>query len=268
MAGSIIGDVAGGVVGGLFGSEGDRRAADQAFGAANAAQSFIRPQFQPLNSVFGNTLPSGRFAANQIGLDTQGRLFQAQKLFSNQLLGFNKGAFADRFFDAIDRLESRREAQGLANLESRLFNRSGVNTGTQRQIADFQADIEDARLDRVIKAELAADERSRGLLGDFLRANQGLRGFNQDIQNQQNLGFIGAQALTPQSTFNPGLANAGLFQAGNTQSFFDSLGSGIGGAVNAGVSGLLNPLSAGFGQPGGGFTNAGGLGLSARSLFG
>ena len=61
---------------------------------------------------------------------------------------------------------------------------------------------------------------------------------------------------------NPAAAQAGAFAAGNTQDFYDSLGSSVGGALSAGVSGFGG---AAFGSPGGGFINQGGLGFGSNA---
>lgn len=269
MAGSIIGDVAGSVVGGLFGAKGDRKASDQAFNAARQSQQIFRPQIPQAgnNNVFGNILPSGHFSANPLGQQVQADLIRKFRTFSGQFDDFNKGDFANRFFDSIDRLESRREAQGFADLESRLFNRRGVNTGTQRQVADFQRDIEDARLSRVINAELAGDIRSRGMFQDFINALGGLQGFGNNIQSQRNSAVQNASLMRPFAINNPAIGNAGLLQAGNTQSFFDSLGGGLANATNAGVStlfggGFSNPFSSG-----GGFFNPSAVNFSGANPF-
>lgn len=242
-------DIAGAAVGGLFGAFGDSKAADQ-FGSAAQLQ-YIAPQFQPTSNLFGRTTNAGGFTLNKFGRRYLNDLTKNQALTRKDFQSFNRGAFADRFFDAIDRLESRREAQAFSDLESRLFNQAGVSTGTQRQIADFQADIEDARLDRVIKSELAGAQMSDLLFDRFLKSLNPINDFNRTLANERAFGVDRAVALTPRPFIDQGALAAGAFQAGNTSDFFRTLGGYAGDVVASGLSSIRSPLLSPFGQPGG-----------------
>lgn len=251
MAGSVLGSVAGGITSGLFGSKGSSKAASQQAAAAQQALA-LTPQLRnfPVATALGTTGlrgAPGRFKLSGQGQGLLNNLNQSRDTLFRQFRDFSRPDFAQRFFDSIDALESRREAQAFNNFESRLFNQSGVNTGSGRQIADFQADIEDARQRRAIGAELTASGLQGDLFNRFLQAAQGLQNFQGSQLNQIGTTIQGEQSPLG---INQQVAQAGLLGAGNTRArgtmdFFNNLGTGIGGGVSAGVSRIFNPPTAG-----------------------
>jgi hypothetical protein len=258
MAGSVLGKIAGGVVGGLIGGKGDKKAARQMEQAALAAQARVEPFTRPpfsVQTVLGNTA-GNRFHLSQSGNEAINNLTAANRQLFQGIRGFDRGAFTDRFFDAIDRLESRREGQALNSFESRLFNRQGVNTGTQRQIADFMRDIEDARLRRSLQTELTAEGVFSNRLKDAFSGVDALRGLQGSQLAQFDRSFYGSRLTEPVVLpSNQGLLAAGGIRAQSTQDFFGNLGGAVGGAVGAGIPWALG---------GGGFGGGGGGGFTAN----
>lgn len=250
LFGDILGSVAGGVIGGF----GDKKASRQAeAGAGRAAPQIFFPQPFAVNTLFGDS-SSGSFNPSPLFKNRIAGLESAAKRSEDFLNSSSAAGFASRFFDAMNRLEARREEQGFQNLESRLFNQRGINTGTARQIADFRNDISDARLGRFITAERAGHGILNDQLNNLLNINTGLRGLQGSQLNQIGQGIFGSRSMLPIALGgNPAEANAGLFRAQSTQDFFGNLGATVGGGISAGVSGGFGRSSP-FGSPGGGFT--------------
>jgi len=90
----------------------------------------------------------------------------------------NQRGLSQEFFDQIDRLESRRDARQFNSLESKLFNSSGINTGTAANVADFRTQLEEGRQKRVFAATTAAQDYTTNMFKNFLALNQGRTEFN------------------------------------------------------------------------------------------
>jgi len=257
MAGSVIGDVVGSAVGGIFGSKGDERAAQQAQQAAERSQMIVNPQPFQGNSLFFNTNARGQASPNFRGNNLISQFGRLNSQAFNQAIKFNPRRFADRMFQAGNRVNDKRDGQAFSSLESKLFNRQGASTGTQRQIADFASDIEDRRSQRFFNAQSAAQQMRNTMLDQSFAASNQLTGFGDRLLENQHQSLQGARALAPFGIDNPAIAQAGQFRAQNTQDFFGNLGNTVGGAVDAGISF--------FGNRGGG---SGGVGNSpAQSSF-
>ena len=258
MAGSVIGSVAGNVASGIIGGIGNKKAERQFQSGANAAQQIFTPQPFRAGNRFGQVDNRGQFTFNPIGNKRLQQILQISNKRFNTSEQFhqNRDAFAEKLLRAADRVNDKRESQAFSSLESKLFNRAGASTGTQRQIADFQSDIEDRRFQRAVNAEQIADQRNRALLGDFLGVFNNATQYGRQGEDVQRLSLLGAQALRPFAINDPAQANAGAFRAQNTQSFFDGLGGVIGGGLDAGIS-LLGGGGSGVGGGinGGGFFN-------------
>lgn len=252
MAGSIISSVAGSAASGLIsGAFGGSKSSDEFERGAAASQQIVNPQPFQGRSLFGGINPQGQFSLNSRGQQQFQKLLGQSNKFFNASNNFNRNDFRDRLMQASMGLQNRREQQAFDGLESRLFNSSGVNTGTQRQVADFKNDIEDARFGRALQAEMGADQMARGRLGDFANAFGLMTNFDDRGIGLQQQSLQGAQALAPFAINNPAMAQAGAFRAQNTQDFFDGLGGTVGGLVDTGISAFRNPASGG----GGGFFN-------------
>lgn len=221
---------AAGLAGSAISAFGGNKAAGQLADATNRAS-------QPL----GIQSPLGLTSMRNGVLDFQPTLrgeqmFRQTDTFRNRafqdLNKFSRDDFSSKFFDAIDRLESRREADNFANFESALFNRSGVNSGTARHVADFQQDIGDARLSRVLQSQLAAEDVFNNRAALFGNAVNMSRGLNSDVMGQLSM----SQAGRP----NPQLAAMGGAARSNaTANFFSGLGTNVGNVL----SGLPDILS-------------------------
>ena len=92
----------------------------------------------------------------------------------------NQRGLSREFFDQIDRLESRRDANQFNSLESKLFNKSGINTGTANNVADFRNQLEEGRQKRVFEATSAAQNYTTNMFKNFLALNQGRTEFNDN----------------------------------------------------------------------------------------
>lgn len=253
MAGSIIAPVAGSLISGAISGAGSKKAEKQLRQGAEASQQIVNPSPFRANSLFGNVGANGQFSLNNFGQQQ----FNNAKTLSGKAFSrannFNRGSFRDRLLEASNRVNDKREGQAFASLESKLFNRAGASTGTQRQIADFGADLEDRRFNRALQAEIGADQFNRGLIGDFQNSLTPLNNLNNNFLNFQNQSLTGARALAPFAINNPAMAQAGAFQAQNTQDFFDGLGGVVGGGIQTGINYFGNRGSGS--SSGGGFFN-------------
>jgi len=230
MAGSVLGSVASGVVGGLFGDKADK----QVRRGADASQQIFTPSPFQARSSFFDVRPNGTAQLTQFGKNRHAQLLRNSNRAFNRFDKFDRGQFADRLLEASNRINDDRESQAFSSLESKLFNSAGASSGTQRQIADFQSDIEDRRFNRALRAQIGADEFARARYGDFANAFGQLGAFDDRRQNIQALSLDGGRAQLPVTANNPAAAAAGLFQAQNTQNFGNSLGALVGGGVQAG----------------------------------
>lgn len=261
MAGSIIAPVAGSLISGAISGAGSSRAEDQLRQGANAAQQIINPSPFQGRGLFTSVNPQGQASFNDFGNDQ----FTKLKSFSNSSFqranNFNRSSFRDRLLEASNRVNDKREGQAFASLESKLFNRQGASTGTQRQIADFGADLEDRRFNRALQAEIGADQFARGRQNDFANAFGLLSGLDDRLLAHQGQSLQGAQFLKPFAINNQAQAQAGAFQAQNTQDFFDGLGGAVGGAAQVGINAFQNR---GGGSSGGGFFNPGAINFGSN----
>lgn len=270
--GSILGAAAGGLAQGAIGLLGNDRAADQVSqaGALSAAQiqalaQNVKPQATTTSLGFG--YPNNAFMQSPITNEQISQLLGFGRLaYQGAAVNPPAANFTQRFLDSLDRIQGRREAEQFANLESRLFNRAGVSTGTAQQVRDFQSQLEEARQARMLNIEKAMFEREQqgynrenDLFDRFIRTVAGTQQIGQNELAQMQLG-INAGGL--QSPFGYSAANvlgqsnllAGQTRAASTQGFFDSLGQAVGGAVSRGIGGIFGggtPSTSG----GGGFVS-------------
>lgn len=250
MAGSIIPRVAGSLASGLIGGLGSSKAEKQLRQGADASQQIVNPSPFRANSLFGGVGAGGQFSLNSLGQKQLNNFNRLSDRSFNRAISFNRGSFRDRLLEASNRVNDKREGQAFASLESKLFNRAGASTGTQRQIADFGADLEDRRFNRALQAEIGADQFNRGLIGDFQNSLTPLNNLNNNFLNFQNQSLAGAQALRPYAIDNPAMALASSFQAQNTQDFFNNLGGFVGGGIQTGINYFGNrPTGNGTGNP-------------------
>ena len=239
MAGSVIGPAVSAGIGLL----GNKKADKHLQQGVNASQQIITPKPFQGRSLFTQTNSRGQPTFSTFGRnrfrDTNNIAFSKAR---SALNAFDRRSFADRLLEASNAVHNKREQQAFGSLESKLFNRAGASTGTQRQLSDFASDIEDRRFQRALQAETAADQMFRGRLGDFGTALRALGGFEDMFSNAQQQSLAGARALAPFGINNPGAAQAGALRAENTRGFFDGLGGFAGGAVEAGFNSYFNPI--------------------------
>ena len=245
----VWGAIAGAVTSGLISKIGSKKAEKQyAAGGANAQQIFTPKPFQSFSS-FGSSNERGQFNLNDFGRSQVRNFNTLSNQAFNRTQSFDRNAFRDRLLEAGNRVNDKREQQAFGSLESKLFNRTGASTGTARQIADFQSDIEDRRYQRAVQSEFAADDFGRGRIGDYQNSLRPLQELDNRRLKIQQMNLEGGRLLKPFTINDPNAANAGSFRAQNTQSFFDSLGANVGGAVGLGV----NYLNSGGSSGGGGY---------------
>lgn len=261
----FFGDIAGSLIGGLIGKSGEdkaRRDFETDMSGAIRAASAIRTEPMGTSTLLGSTSPDLSFLLSPRAEGITRQMEDARNINFNALHDFNRRDFANRFFDSIDKLESGRERRAFADLESKLFNRAGVSTGTATQLAQFQNDIGDARQRRLMQANMASDQRQQNLFNQFLASINPEFALQTSQLNQLRTGIAGGQlnasgdAMTRQAIINAGAQGAG-FGAQSTTNFFNSLGKNVGGAVSAGVSSLLAPNRSSGAGGGGGFFNPG-----------
>jgi len=243
MAGSVLGSIAGGAASGLVGGIFGDKASDQAAAGAQASQQIFTPKPFRASSTFFDVRPNGTAQLTQFGKNRHAQLLRNSNRAFDRFDKFDRGAFADRLLEASNRINDDRENQAFTSLESKLFNSAGASTGTQRQIADFQSDIEDRRFSRALQAQIGADEFARARYGDFTNAFSQLGNFDDRRQNIQGLSLDGGRAQLPTTANNPGAAQAGLWQAQNTQNYGNSLGALVGGGVQAGFDYFNSPAA-------------------------
>jgi hypothetical protein len=222
--------------------------------------------FDPEN---GTATSTGSNATNaQLG--TFDRLFGQ---VGEEARGFNPTNFQNNFFDAIDRLESRRESEAFNSLESKLFNKAGVSTGTERQVRDFQGDLEQRRFDRAGAAVGQSQQFFTNMLQQLLGISQGKQQLASTAFDPLKLGlaFGGAQTGVQESKANI-LGQAAGVKASTTANTFSSIGGLFDSAAQFGAGGGFGDLSSFFGGGGNGgsagFTGTGGFGGSANNVFG
>lgn len=262
MAGSIIAPVAGSLISGAIGGFGSNKAEGQFRGGANAAQQLIAPTpFQSFSNFF-SVNPQGQANHTATGARQNQFLLENSNAALGRLRGFNRDEFRDRLLEASNRVNDKREGQAFSSLESKLFNRQGASTGTQRQIADFGADLEDRRFNRAVQSEFSADQFGRGRFNDFQNAFGMLTGFDDRRQAIQRASLEGGRLGLPMAVNNPAMAQAGAFQAQNTQDFFDGLGGAVGGAAQVGINAFQN--RGGGSSGGGGFFNPGAINFGSN----
>ena len=102
------------------------------------------------------------------------------------------------FYDQLNALTAQQEAEELDRVESVLFDRQGIHTGTGRQVADFRKRIDDARQARQFDAINAALDYQGRLYNQFNQLAGGVTDFNTGIFNPfaQVGGSLGAMDTT------------------------------------------------------------------------
>jgi len=159
-----------------------------------------RARFQPFNisgplgsssfDLENNTATATLSPDLRRAFDRFGQLIGEQ---GRQAANFDPQDFQNRFFDALDRLESRRESEAFGSLESRLFNRSGINTGTQRQVRDFRDTLDNRRRARAFEAIFGAQDFQSQIFNNILGLERGRSGLGQNALSPIQIGAgIGA----------------------------------------------------------------------------
>lgn len=207
-----------------------------ALGGKKAAQKLDPSElFTPSKNIFAQLTGPGQYRLTGEGEAAAQRLSALGGEAFRELSGFGREEFSQRYFDALDRLASRREAEGFQSTASRLFNVGGATSGTQRMLADYQRDIEDAQLRRTIAAEQAGFSREQDLFNRYLQslnAGLGFAGFQQQQQIPQQAYLNAVQAK----------------QAARAQATQGLLGS-IGSLLDTGLQFASFGLGGGFSGP-------------------
>ena len=222
-------------IGGLFGGN---DAADDLQDAL--AEIAANTKFTPynVNTPFFGVGPRGD---GSIGITNSKRgLFTTFNDFAklinqtgNRAKNFNAQNFQNDFFRSIDRLESQREQEGFADFESKLFNNAGVSTGSQRQVRDFQENLQQRRFDRQQRAVEASQQYQTNLFNQFLGLNTGRNALNQAVLNQFGVSQgLGNSALNAQLAANNLLTQGAQIDATATA----NTGSAIGGLLDGAFS--------------------------------
>ena len=207
-----------------------------ALGAKKAAKRLDPSQlFTPSRNIFAQLTGPGQYRLTGEGQAAQARLQALGEESFGELTGFGREAFSERYFDALDRLASRREGQAFADTASRLFNVGGATSATQRLLAGQQRDIEDAQLRRTIAAEQAGFSREQDLFNRYLQSLQAGVGFAGFQQQQQ----------APQQAYLQAVQGKQIAQAQATQSLFGA----IGGLLDTGLQIGSFALGGGFSSP-------------------
>jgi len=194
--------------------------------------------FQPFNVAGPGS--SGIFDGTSATATLSPQLQQSFDLFSKliggigqQAQGFNPVDFSNNYFDSIDRLESRREGDAMASLESRLFNRSGINTGTEMQVRDFRDTLEERRAARAQKAMFDSQNFFTNMLNQMLGLETGrgqlIAGAFDPLKLGSTFGQIGLDAQEIKGNL---LKEGAGVRAGTTAKTWE----GVGGILDAGVS--------------------------------
>jgi hypothetical protein len=221
-------------IGGLFG--GNKAAKDQ----SKALQALAEQnRFQPFNistpfsggSFDGTT---GKVTTGNKGLNTT---FDDFGKLVNQTgargRNFDAQSFQNDFFRSIDRLESQREAEGFGDFESSIFNKSGVSTGTGRQVRDFQESLQQRRFDRQQRAVEASQQFQSNIFNQFLGLNQGRNQLNSAVLDPLRLGIDAGRAASSANQQGNDFIKQGI--DGETIATSNT-GSTIGGILDAGFS--------------------------------
>lgn len=183
MAGSSSGGSSG-IFETLFGSKGSSKASETLYkqlmalyGDAQAKPFDIRnPQGAGVDMSNGYAKPTLSPGMQRTFTDFDALINKTGSAARN----LNQRGLSREFFDQIDRLESRRDANQFNSLESKLFNKSGINTGTANNVADFRNQLEEGRQKRVFQATTAAQDYTTNMFKNFLALNQGRTEFNDN----------------------------------------------------------------------------------------
>ena len=195
-------------------------------------------EFNPYN--VSGPLGFGRFDGTTASASLSPDLAQSFESFGKLLAPmysdaqeFNPGRFSSNYFRAIDQLESQREQEGFASLESRLFNQSGVHTGTQQQVRDYRTAVEQARRDRATKALFDTQSFYSNMLNQILGLEQGRSALGASAIDPLRLGASFGQIETDVDVSRGELLKEGAgVRAGATANTWKS----VGGILDAGAS--------------------------------
>jgi hypothetical protein len=130
--------------------------------------------------------PTSRTAQTSLSpelLESFNRFGDLSRMIGDRASAFDPTSFQNEFFDARDRLESRRESEAFNSLESKLFNRQGIHTGTGNQVRNFQADLEQRRSDRTTKSIMDSQQFFTNMLNQLLGLESGRAGVAAQGQN-------------------------------------------------------------------------------------
>lgn len=219
------------------------------FGAKKAAKK-IDPMafFTPSSNVFASYTAPGQYNLTPFGKQVQRGFRGLGQQFYDEAMAFSRPDFASEYFDAIDRLQSRREGQAFDSYASRIFNVGGATTGTGRALADYQTDIQDAQMRRSMAAEQAAFNRQSNLFNRYYT----------NIANAQNFAGFQQQQQSPQRAYLEGVQRKQQADAQVARGVFDFIGntldSFVGFATGQGVfDGILgggtSVLTPQYGEP-------------------
>lgn len=236
MAGNTNSGTTGGLFNTLFGASGSNKASKKL--VEQLMQLYDQSKVSPFNInnpnyVGANVTANG---ANPVLNPNVANTFGNFNTMINKLGAagskLNPMGLSQQFFDQIDRLESRRDADKMNSLESRLFNSSGINQGTANQVADFRNQLEQGRQQRVFNATQAGQSYTSNLFNQFLGLVGGRSALGsstlEPIRLATGTSVANAGANTGASQI---FSNAAGFQAMNTSNQSANTGSLIDDAI-------------------------------------
>jgi hypothetical protein len=127
------------------------------------------------------------------------------------------------FYSQLNALKGLQEADEMRRLESVLFNRGGVHTGTQNQLADFQSRLDAARQSRQFDAINAALAYQGDLYNQFQGLAQGANEFNAGLFNPYAQAAIQAGAYDTEAEMTAKKYLAGITEAGQTTDYYSEV---------------------------------------------
>jgi hypothetical protein len=197
---------------------------------ARVASLFGNPenQFQPYNVT--TPLSQVQFDGENISVNPSEGAYATTQQFMD-LLGKSGAAagnvdtagLSQDFYSQLNALKGLQEADEMRRLESVLFNRGGVHTGTQNQLADFQSRLDAARQSRQFDAINAALAYQGDLYNQFQGLAQGANEFNAGLFNPYAQAAIQAGAYDTEAEMTAKKYLAGITEAGQTTDYYSEV---------------------------------------------
>lgn len=136
---------------------------------------------------------------NKKALNSFNQYMDLMKKAGGAAANVDTAGLSQDFYNQLNALQGLQEADEMRRLESVLFNRGGVHTGTQNQIADFQSRLDAARQSRQFDAINAALAYQGDLYNQFQGLGQGVIDFNAGLFNPYAQQSITAGAYDAES---------------------------------------------------------------------